>query len=39
MLKKNFYLKNINFEKLWREDQAYDLIIETSHNTSPIIKG
>jgi L,D-peptidoglycan transpeptidase YkuD (ErfK/YbiS/YcfS/YnhG family) len=38
-IKKNFYLKNINFEKLWREDQAYDLVIETSHNTSPIIKG
>ena len=38
-IKKNFYLKNTNFEKLWREDQAYDLVIETSHNTCPIIKG
>ena len=38
-VKKNFYVKNINFENLWREDQAYDLVIETSHNTSPIIKG
>jgi L,D-peptidoglycan transpeptidase YkuD (ErfK/YbiS/YcfS/YnhG family) len=37
--KKNFYVKNIIFEKLWRDDQAYDLVIETSHNTSPIIKG
>ena len=37
--KKNFNIKNINFEKLWREDQAYDVVIETSHNTSPIIKG
>ena len=38
-IEKNFYFKNINFENLWREDQAYDLVIETSHNTSPIIKG
>ena len=38
-VKKNFCVKNINFEKLWREDNAYDLVIETSHNTSPIIKG
>ncbi|MDA8687643.1 L,D-transpeptidase family protein [bacterium] len=38
-VKKNSYLKKINFEKLWRDDQAYDLVIETSHNTSPIIKG
>ena len=33
------YLKNTNFEKLWREDQVYDLVIETSYNTKPIIKG
>jgi len=38
-VKKNFYVKKINFENLWREDQAYDLVIETSHNTNPIIKG
>jgi len=38
-VKKNFYVKNINFENLWREDQAYDLVIVTSHNTSPTIKG
>ena len=37
--KKNFYIKNINFENLWREDQVYDLVIETSYNTSPTIKG
>ena len=35
---KNFSLKSINFEKLWRKDQAYDMIIETSYNTKPIIK-
>ena len=38
-VKKNCYVKKINFEKLWRDDQAYDLVIETSHNTCPIIKG
>ena len=38
-VEKNFYVKDINFEKLWRDDQAYDLVIETTHNTSPIIKG
>ena len=30
---------NINYESLWRKDNAYDIIIETSHNTKPIIKG
>ena len=30
---------NINYESLWRQDNAYDLIIETSHNTKPIIKN
>lgn len=35
----NLTSKNINFEKLWREDQAYDILIETSYNTKPIIKG
>jgi L,D-peptidoglycan transpeptidase YkuD (ErfK/YbiS/YcfS/YnhG family) len=38
-LNKNFYVKNINFEKLWRDDQVYDLVIETSYNTRPSIKG
>ena len=37
--KKNFYVKNINFEKLWREDDAYDLVIEISYNSRPTIKG
>ena len=30
---------NINYESLWRQDNAYDVIIETSHNTKPIIKN
>ena len=30
---------NINYESLWRQDNAYDLIIETSHNTKPIVKN
>jgi L,D-peptidoglycan transpeptidase YkuD (ErfK/YbiS/YcfS/YnhG family) len=38
-LNKDYNIKNFNFEKLWRDDQAYDLVIETSCNTSPIIKG
>ena len=38
-IKRNFHVKNINFENLWREDDAYDLVIETSHNSSSIIKG
>ena len=36
---KNFCSENVNFEKLWREDQAYDIVLETSYNTKPIIKG
>ena len=32
-------LKKLILKNLWREDQAYDLVIETSHNTNPIIKG
>ena len=38
-LKKSFSIKNISYERLWREDQVYDLVIETSYNTKPIIKG
>ena len=30
---------NISYEKLWREDNAYDIIITTSHNVKPIIKN
>tara|TARA_B100001093_G_scaffold314072_1_gene299669 strand:- start:227 stop:769 length:543 start_codon:yes stop_codon:yes gene_type:complete len=29
----------ISYEKLWREDNAYDIIINISHNTKPIIKN
>ena len=29
----------IEFEKLWREDNAYDIVIQISHNTNPIIKN
>ena len=36
---KNFSLKNFSFESLWRQDNAYDIIIELSHNTNPIIKN
>ena len=35
----NSRLLNINYESLWRKDNAYDIVIETSHNTKPIIKG
>ena len=34
----NFQL-NFNYEKLWRDDEAYDIIIVTSHNNQPIIKN
>ena len=36
---KNLSSKNINFEKLWRKDQAYDIVIETSYNTQSVVKG
>ena len=29
----------IGFEKLWRGDNAYDIVIQISHNTNPIIKN
>ena len=35
----NFLSFNTNFERLWREDNVYDIIIEISHNTKPIIKN
>ena len=28
-----------NYEKLWREDEAYDIIIVISHNIKPTIKN
>ena len=30
---------NINYENLWRDDNAYDIIIVTSHNINPTIKN
>lgn len=30
---------NINYEKLWREDNAYDIIVVISHNLKPTIKN
>ena len=35
----NFRLLNVNHEKLWREDEAYDIIIVISHNVKPVIKN
>jgi len=35
----NFPSLKFNYERLWREDNAYDIIIEISHNTKPIIKN
>ncbi len=35
----NFSSLNINYEKLWREDNVYDLVIVTSHNVKPTIKN
>ena len=29
----------IGFEKLWRGDNAYDIVIQISHNTNPTIKN
>jgi L,D-peptidoglycan transpeptidase YkuD (ErfK/YbiS/YcfS/YnhG family) len=29
----------IGFEKLWRADNAYDIVIQISHNTNPTIKN
>ena len=35
----NFQSRDINYEKLWREDDAYDILIVISHNVKPIIKN
>ena len=35
----NFPSLNFNYERLWREDSAYDLIIVISHNVKPTIKN
>ena len=48
-VKSNFYNKyikinhvkssNINYEKFWRDDEAYNIIIVISHNVKPVIKN
>ena len=48
-IRSNYYNKYLNinnplspkigFEKLWRGDNAYDIVIQISHNTNPIIKN
>lgn len=35
----NLTSKNINHEKLWREDEAYDILIAISYNSKPTIKN
>ena len=35
----NSLCKNVNYEKLWREDNVYDVIIVISHNRKPTIKN
>ena len=35
----NFLSLNINYEKLWREDNVYDIVVVTSHNVKPTIKN
>ena len=32
-------IQTTSYEKLWREDEAYDIIIEISHNTKPTLKN
>ena len=34
----NFKSSNISYERLWREDDAYDIMIVISHNAKPTIK-
>ena len=35
----NLQSSKIGFEKLWREDKAYDVVIQISHNNNPTIKN
>ena len=35
----NLQSSKIGFEKLWREDKAYDIVIQISHNINPTIKN
>jgi len=34
-----FISTNLSYEKLWREDNAYDILLEISHNKNPTIKN
>ena len=36
---KKFKSSYFSYEKLWREDDAYDIVIVTSHNVRPTIKN
>ncbi len=36
---KKFSFQKINYEKLWREDNVYDIIIVISHNVKPTIRN
>ena len=35
----DFQQAKFNYERLWREDEAYDVVIVTSHNIYPTIKN
>ena len=35
----SFRSLNTTYERLWRKDNVYDIIIVTSHNVKPIIKN
>ena len=35
----NLPSQKIGFEKLWREDNAYDIVVQISHNINPTIKN
>ena len=35
----NLRSQNISYEKLWRKDEAYDIVVIISHNIKPIIKN
>ena len=34
-----FSSKKLSYEKLWREDNAYDILLEICHNKTPTIKN
>ena len=34
-----FLSTNLSYEKLWREDNAYDILLEVSYNINPTIKN